>query len=219
MSTYPVGDQVLPLEVSMQGKNKFYHFCEVTGKNEHYGICLHIKGALERGQKLQLTDCVHAIACDNCPAQALRREEIAADRALYYIETVTIEEPKERPEKAENTKIDKSSPSYLRGRYGENWHQHYDGPAGKYENEETKGFKPPPKTPTPKVTKAAKAKPEPKTDPKAIKQHNTGDLVEQLVEEQKAKPKSTVPSIKPLPGETPLAFARRRKQLMEQANG
>lgn len=199
-----------PIEASQSGKNAYYHFCHIRGGQQSYAVCLHILKAIDeqRISKGQFEDCQRACTRDDCDARRMRAEEIKAGHALYYKQRLVFEPVTDRPEVDQSNrssgKYDLTNPSYARG-----W-----ASVGRALGKESTGkniqhkpaFKNPPKPSAP---------PKPKDH---FVQEGLADLVNVLASE-KPKPAAPAPSpksdnstnsLKPMPGETPLEFARRR---------
>lgn len=204
-------DQLYPVEKSMSGKNAYYHFCDVRGAQASYAVCMHTIAAIEenRMKSDQFIECQRACTHNTCPAKAMRAEEKAAGRALYFKERVNVNPGNTRTEKEaqENAlsvssgKYDMSNPSYARG-----WAQ-----AGQKTSKEDGGktiiHKPAFKNPPAPAKKAGYV------------EEGMAELVNELMKEQ---PKKAAPSpspaavIKPMPGETPIEFAKRRAAMLRQ---
>lgn len=197
---------IFPVEKSQSGCNSYYQFCEHRQQQVSYAVCLHTIKANEESRlgKDRFVECQRAMCHDTCPARVMRDEEREANRSLYFVprrESVTSavkpEQAKDEGNKSTG-KYNLNNESYARG-----WAQ-----VGSKLNGE---MKPRPKAPPPKA------------QPKSLFVEATmADVINQMVKEDKAKPKpqpvATTPApavdpLKPLPGETPLEFVRRRNQL------
>ncbi len=191
----------LPPEASCSGKNTVYKWCRPLDRFANYGVCLHTLNAHEAGRLSEelFGECMACINSGNCHAVTMRQEERDAGQALYFVERVE-RVPVARPRRdvaLSSVRVDTSSESYQRGR---------------------QGHSPKPKAPSPAPDKL--------TLQQVEQQTSLSSLVEEIAQETKPKPaKSTTPAkapsptpaIKPEPGESPLAFARRRAALLAQA--
>jgi len=217
-----------PPSKSCSGSNAYYHFCHIRGGQQNYGVCMHIIKAIEEDRigSDSFVDCQRACTRDDCQAKKMRAEEIAAGRALYYKERTNINPSNKRSEReaqegaliVSSGKYDMTNPSFARG-----WNA--VGAASKS------------KIDSPAVSKT-RPLPSPTSQPKPQKksgfvEESMADLVNVIARESKAQaavqpssrkkepdpaaPSAQTTTIKPLPGETPVEFARRRRQLM-QAN-
>jgi hypothetical protein len=96
---------------SIGGQNRYTFTCDYVEQKRYYGVCLWLMKSFEEG-KLQFDerreDCGTAMKCAKCPAMKMRAEEIAADKAIYYTDP-------ENPPAPSTSKVDKTSPSYIRG--------------------------------------------------------------------------------------------------------
>jgi hypothetical protein len=92
-------DKEYPIERSMSGDNSLYHFCETFNARSNYAVCLHTILAARRcdpDQEALRPMCYDAIKARQCPAIEMRREEIEAKRALYYLSRNEITAIRER---------------------------------------------------------------------------------------------------------------------------
>lgn len=204
-------DQLYPVEKSMSGKNAFYHFCDVLGNQQSYAVCMHTIKAIEedRVKSDQFVDCQRACTHDTCPAKAMRAEERAAGHALYYKERTNLNPVNTRPEKeaqanaliVSSGKYDMNNPSYARG-----WAQ-VGQKLGKEDGGKTITHKPAFKNPP--LAPAKKS---------GYVEEGMADLVNVLMKDQPKKAESPSPAttIKPMPGETPIEFAKRRAAMIRQ---
>lgn len=197
IKTYPVGDEIIDIQKSKGGINKYCHYCDVTTSNALYAICLNTVDAIvERDMDLKWDDCVHAIKSGECPAMAMRKEEEAAGKALYFTPWIFKEELPKELVKRELKPVDKTSDSYLRGRYGRN-----------YKRMDIVGIK---------KTEHKYSSPRKKPKTKELSEEepmnmNMGELVSVIAKEEKEKSISKAR----LPNETPLAYAKRMKELRQ----
>lgn len=108
-----------PLEASTWGKNAFYHHCRVTEQRRNFAACMNILLAIRDKRINEGSDyggCVNAVKNGNCPAVAMRKEEIAAGHAIYYKERqipVSIIEADPQPDVTGPRYP--NHPSYMRG--------------------------------------------------------------------------------------------------------
>ena len=176
-------------ESSRMNNGKVIH-CEKVDKHQKYAICLmNYQVGLPNNFEQSFAECRPHLRCGECPAMKMRKEEIAAGHALYY-EQVEGDpfQPKTKPDPSPKfSKIDKSSYSYLRGRYGPN------SPQAKEALEKESGVV---------VVQKPKTTVEPK--PKKVHDHAPIDLHAELVK------KAAAP--KPNPGESPIEYLKRLRK-------
>lgn len=203
--------EVHPVEASRSGKNAYYHFCDIRGAKQNYSVCLHILKARDedRIHRDDFVDCQRACLRGECEALKMRAQEKAAGRALFYTPRVernpantrTSEEAQRDAMKVRTHSFDMSNAGYARG-----WAM-----AGG-EKPVTAGEQG--ARPAPKKSKPAK----PKT---GYTEANYADLVNAIASESASKatpaPAPQSQPMKPLPGETPLQFAKRRAQAKQGA--
>jgi hypothetical protein len=80
-----------PVSASKSGQNTLYHHCAVYDGRSNYAVCLHtIAAVLEKRAQLR-SGCPEAIQNRTCPAMRMRKNELDAGRALYYIGRPDIE--------------------------------------------------------------------------------------------------------------------------------
>ena len=193
--TQPELIEVYPVEMSKGGVNSHYHFCDMRGGQQSYAVCLNIISAIEedRIKPDQFIDCQRACLHGNCNAKVMRAEEVAAGHALYFKPRTNLNPANARPAvEAQDhalrvAKYDRADPSYSRGWAAGGG----DKPTNKVVNKPVSRPAPPPAKPKDSYVTESMA-----------------DLVNVIAAE---KPTSKEP-LRPLPGETPLAFARRRAQ-------
>ncbi|SUE95833.1 Uncharacterised protein [Ectopseudomonas mendocina] len=207
-------DQLYPVEKSMSGKNAFYHFCDVRGNQQSYAVCMHTVKAIEenRVKSDQFIECQRACTHDTCPAKAMRAEERAAGHALYYKERIDVNPANTRSEAeaqanaltVSSGKYDMNNPSYARGWAQVGYKLGKDDPSKPIKHKPA--FKNPP-APSP----AKKS---------GYVEEGMADLVNELMKDQPKKAQSPSPTtaIKPMPGETPIEFAKRRAAMLRQAS-
>jgi hypothetical protein len=198
-----------PLKDSMSGRNAFYHFCDTRGAHASYAVCLHTITAIEenRIKSDQFIECQRACTHDTCPAKKMRAEEKAAGKALYFKERTNINPANTRSEteaqasalSVSSGKYDLNNPSYARGWAQVGSTKKSDQESGRKAVQHKPAFKNPAQKPKPAdgyVTEGM------------------ADLVNVLMKEEK-KPSPAPLALKPEPGESPLAFAKRRAQAMQ----
>jgi Uri superfamily endonuclease len=118
-----------PIEDSANGKtNAFSHYCGSVMHSKNYAVCLHLIEERKQGRlNPQYADCSATIGKKVCPALAMRKEEIAAGKALYFVERIKnlgesfmdtvgelftkIATPLVKETKSPVTKIDDNQPS------------------------------------------------------------------------------------------------------------
>lgn len=210
---------IYPVESSKSGKNAFYHHCDHRGQSASYAVCLHTLDAIDEGRikEDQFTDCQAACKTGMCEARRMRRKELDAGHALYFKERTNINPANKRSEKeaqeqalcASSGKYDLTNPSFARG-----WNQ-----VGS-----TKSSEPSiPKQPRKPVSVAV---PKPVEKPSGYIEQDFAKLVNTVASEKPTEkpavlvepevtPTKPVFDDKPLPGETPLQFARRRAAAMK----
>ncbi len=86
-------EEIYPLEKSMSGTNAFYIAdCDVVGHTAAYCACLKRVADRQNGRLSELyASCGVAIDRKSCRAAKLRKEEIAAGKALYYISRAKLQ--------------------------------------------------------------------------------------------------------------------------------
>lgn len=79
---------ILPPEVSGDGKrNAYHHQCAIIGNQQAYASCVDKLARRKHGAlPVIFSDCSAAIGKKVCPAIAMRKEELAAGKAIYFIE-------------------------------------------------------------------------------------------------------------------------------------
>jgi hypothetical protein len=123
MSEQFVDEMVYPPKMSEGGINAYYlDDCAVVGHRPNYAVCLNKANALKRDGTLHGSECETAIRCKTCKALALRKEELEAGRAIYFVHRDKLQEfnegrdAKVRPVVSERSKrrapnIAKSAPA------------------------------------------------------------------------------------------------------------
>ena len=81
---------VIDLEMSMGGKNAYYHHCNHYQGRTNYAACLHTINAVQGGRTSLRNSCVNAIQCAGCPAMKMRERERQEGRALFFIDRLEI---------------------------------------------------------------------------------------------------------------------------------
>lgn len=78
--------EIYPVEKSAQGCNAYYHRCEEVGHSAPYASCLaRIEDRKQGRLPVIYAACSVAIGKKVCPAMAMRREELAEGRAIYFL--------------------------------------------------------------------------------------------------------------------------------------
>jgi hypothetical protein len=87
-------DTLYPPDASMSGNNAHYlDYCDAGGHCPGYAVCLHkIKAVEERRLEGQLGGCEAAINGRTCPAFHMRDQERLEGRALYYVSRTKLNE-------------------------------------------------------------------------------------------------------------------------------
>jgi hypothetical protein len=93
MSEQFVDEMVYPPKMSEGGINAYYlDDCAVVGHRPNYAVCLNKANALKRDGTLHGSECETAIRCKTCKALALRKEELEAGRAIYFVHRDKLQE-------------------------------------------------------------------------------------------------------------------------------
>lgn len=196
---------IFPPEKSMSGRNSVYRFCDAKQQQAAYAVCLHTLQAIDENRLSsdRFPECQRAYCHGQCVAADMRKEERAAKQALYFVERRReITDPVKlavADDSATSTgKYDLNNESYARG-----WAQVGARLHG-----------------TPKVVNK-----QPVSKPASrFVEADSAAILNSMIKkeaEQKAKPAPAAPAtapgakIEPLPGESPLEFAKRRKALLE----
>jgi len=213
--------EVWPASKSMAGTNAYYHFCENEHAYRGYAVCLHTIKAAEESRLRQgdFVGCQRAISGGYCAAAKMREEERDADQALFYIartnrNPANVRSEKEAQESAlqvrSSGRYDMSDPSYARG-----WAM-----AGEKVGKPNDSQQPAKPVASPKPTKGRS----PSKKSASFIEEGYADVVNAIQSEArpaspsspaKEIPASPTSSLKPLPGETPVEFARRRAALLK----
>ena len=211
---------IYPPEKSMSGRNSTYRFCEARGQSAAYAVCLHTLQAIDENRlgSTQAIDCQRAYCHGNCIAADMRKEERAAKQALYFQERrAVIIEGAARPEVVDSSKssgkYDLNNESYARG-----WAQ-----VGSKIHGEARQKRPAYVPPAPKKSgfvEYDQAEVLNSLAKKDVPDRPVHKVPEQAAPTPAPAAPTTTPetSLSPLPGETPLAFAKRRAQLLMKAN-
>lgn len=208
---------IFPPEKSMSGRNAEYHFCDYKQQQASYAVCLHTLLAIDENRLSsdRAPECQRAYCHAECVAAHKRSEERAAGQALYYKERRReITDPVKAEFEVDNSKssgkYDLNNESYARGwaqvgarLKGESRPVREAAPvkkkSGFVEHDAAAVLNSMVEKATKPAPKAAPAQPQPKPAPEAP-----------------AIDPAT--SLSPMPGETPLAFAKRRAALQMKAN-
>lgn len=108
----------IPVEMSVGGQNRHIHWCLAMNQRRFYGACLHLLDAYNAGRLKPedvMGDCATAMARGDCEAANKRKQEIDADRAIFYVENTGTTD---RPGVVSNigsAKVDEESENYKRG--------------------------------------------------------------------------------------------------------
>ena len=78
-------DEVYPVEFSAGGINAYAIPCGIMSFRPGYCVCVNKLDAYQRGRRDFLPECVTAIGNGTCDAIALRKEEVAAGKAIYFV--------------------------------------------------------------------------------------------------------------------------------------
>lgn len=83
----PMSDPDPDLDRSKGGKSCFYFWCEVTQRQDNYGVCLvkldMVRDRPEEAEQL-IPQCFPAICAGTCPALKMREEEVRKGHSLYF---------------------------------------------------------------------------------------------------------------------------------------
>lgn len=200
---------IYPVDQSKSGRNSYYQFCDYRQQQVGYAVCLHTLDAIEENRLAsdRFVDCQRAYCHDECPAKVMRAQEVAAKRSLFFVPRREIEAFTAKAISDDGSKstgqYDLNNESYARG-----WAQVGSKIHGE-ERQKRPAYVPP-------------AKPKP-----SFVQMDGAAIVNQISKEDRAKkdvpdrPVHKIPvqaapvesQLKPLPGESPLEFVRRRNKL------
>lgn len=180
-----------PIEASEWGKNSLYHECEIVQQRKNVAICMQLNRIVARGDKVRIEyePCKQAILTRACPAIRMREEEEAAGEALYY-------QPRRKVKMTQTTtRLDRpaASSSLISDETRHKREEQLDARvSGRH---------------VPKQKPASKSKPE-----QPIQMDMSKMLNDMMKKETRPEPKPVEKSavIVRQPGESPLAFARRK---------
>lgn len=79
-----------PVAASRSGKNTVYHHCEIYQGRPSYASCLMVMDQTFEGVNHLRPDCQIAIEAGTCPALAMRRAELKAGKALFYVDYIEL---------------------------------------------------------------------------------------------------------------------------------
>lgn len=74
-----------PIEASRSGQNTVFHHCDVYQGRPSYASCLMIMDMTFEGTNKYRPECVTAIEKGNCPAVEMRKAELRAGKALFFV--------------------------------------------------------------------------------------------------------------------------------------
>ena len=89
MNSMEVGNEAsLGIDASADGKRNAYHIrCNVVGHCRPYAACLNLCASRKEGRlDVMYAECSAAIGKKECPALAMRKEEVKAGKAIYFEE-------------------------------------------------------------------------------------------------------------------------------------
>jgi hypothetical protein len=85
----PIGFELLEeendVDASRGGNNIVFHYCDPTVSRDSYAGCLNTLEAIVEGRGHLRPDCEEAVRNGTCPAVAMRKQELMANRALYFV--------------------------------------------------------------------------------------------------------------------------------------
>lgn len=91
-----VGKQVIlednDVEASRSPQNMVFHYCDPIGIRASYAGCLHTMDAVFDDRGHLRPDCQLAINAGTCNAMRLRKDELRANKALYYVPYFRLQE-------------------------------------------------------------------------------------------------------------------------------
>lgn len=86
----PIGFELVqeehPVEASRSGCNTVFHYCDSQGIRASYAGCLHTIEAVFDGRGQLRPECEAAINAGTCNAVPLRKLELKANRALFFVD-------------------------------------------------------------------------------------------------------------------------------------
>lgn len=83
-------ETIYPVEMSAKGSNAYHHGCDVTGHRAGYCVCVNKLLAYEAGRRDFLEECVRGIQYGTCPAKIMRKREVEAGMAIYYVDRAKL---------------------------------------------------------------------------------------------------------------------------------
>lgn len=75
-----------PVSASRGGRNTVFHHCDIYQGRPSYASCLAIMDKTFEGTNEYRPECAEAIHNGTCPALAMRRAELQAGRALFFVD-------------------------------------------------------------------------------------------------------------------------------------
>lgn len=87
-------DEFYPASASADGHKNAFHLgnCDLVGHRPPYASCLFKLNEWKvRGLGAACASCATAMARNECPAQAMRAEELLAGKAIYYIDRARLQ--------------------------------------------------------------------------------------------------------------------------------
>lgn len=86
-------DETYPVTASASGRNAYHFRCEAVGHCAPYASCLKKIEDRKQGRLETIyATCSAEIGRRDCPAQAMRKEELAKGTAIYYLDRVKMRE-------------------------------------------------------------------------------------------------------------------------------
>lgn len=105
-------DEVYPATVSAGGNNAYYLTgCELVGHRPSYCVCLNKIKAYERDRTLRGLQCESEIRDKVCPAIKMRDQELAAGKALFFVNRTKLMAFNDEQARIERDRIVASKPS------------------------------------------------------------------------------------------------------------
>jgi hypothetical protein len=82
--------EIRPIADSENSKtNAYSHYCNSVMHSKNYAVCLHLIKQRKSGRlDIRYADCSASIGKKICPALAMRKEEIAENRSIYFKERI-----------------------------------------------------------------------------------------------------------------------------------
>ncbi|MFQ2465687.1 hypothetical protein L1871_22625 (plasmid) [Aeromonas caviae] len=112
----PVTTDILPPDASRSGKNTVYHHCGQLERRASYAVCLFTLEQFDKGKLRTDSECHQHIDKGLCSALALRAQEVAAGRALFFKERIVpVVVKDEEPVQIVTGPTKPESESYMRG--------------------------------------------------------------------------------------------------------